>query len=389
MSVSHTVTGGLVHPSGNTIEVVVTATEAKLKHKLALKVKCTDMLGVELPGSPYVEEIAPNNLVSKFDISALVDYPVQRTFDYPAVGVLNPQGAFTWKAILDIGEVWTDENGERQEEWAEITENNTLRIIKGKLRQDELNRLNDAGKSFASEYIEGGKFLTHQPITQKVAPHHIPRLWYLGRWTGTHDITVHVKAYFDSGTQETSQNFTLYDITGLVEFAFSPAHVGIYIISGDPVTKYEFWITDAGGEVSEHRFFEVDYTYYEKSFTVFADNPLSGIDLIWLTGEHTEGLTTQGETAYRPVPVGSGSKVSGVKTVSVTGQRTWEVNCGAKDRPEMLALRDPLESKEAWMVDPDNATKLIPILVERGDFTLYDSMQDIQNIAIKLTEAHL
>ena len=54
----------------------------------------------------------------------------------------------------------------------------------------------------------------------------------------------------------------------------------------------------------------------------------------------------------------------------------------------MDALRDFLESKECWLVDPVNENRLIPVVVENGDKTLYYSAEDIHHLTVKIQEAH-
>lgn len=385
MSVTHTISGSNFL-SGNPIPITLTASATRLNHKLALKVTCKSMSNVELQGSPYIEEIAPNNLVSVFDISGLVDFPATYAFIYPATGAVI-ENDVTRKITIDIGEVWTDTSGDRQEEWT-TPAGNAFKVIKGKLRAHELGLLNDAAKTFDSEFIQGGKFLTHQPNPLRVSPAHIPMLWYQSRWTGSHAVVIHLKVNYLEGDPVTlTQNCTIWDITALVGFVFAP-HFWSGLIDMSTVDTYEFWITDSGGTVSEHRTYTIDHQYYERSFTFFHTNPLSGIDLLWLTGEHTEGVKTESETAYRPVAVGSGSKIASIKTVSATGQRSWEINTGFKSRTELIAIRDFLEARERWMVDPDDATKLIPVIIESGDFTTYDSKEDIQSLTLKVLEAH-
>jgi hypothetical protein len=88
------------------------------------------------------------------------------------------------------------------------------------------------------------------------------------------------------------------------------------------------------------------------------------------------------------VPVLSGSKVASQTTISSSSQRTWELNTGPKSQSEILALRDFLTSKQCWMVDPVNDQKLIPVNIEPGDHKLYDCGEDIQNLDIKILEAH-
>ncbi len=345
-------------------------------------------------GSPYVEEIAPLNLVSKFDISGFVDQPVQYSFDYPGNGKVSNHAALAFAVTIDIGEVWTDENGDRQEAWYG---NSQLRITKGKLRPYELALLNEEGKSFASEFIEGGKFLTHLADNQVVGPYQEMKLWYLSRWNTAHAATLNCTIISDGYFAATiTENFNL-TASGLFEFTVCPGIYGFFGMTYDPhasiqlkPVKYIFWISDASGDISERRTFIVDNNYYEKAFIFYYVNPLSGVDCIRLTGEYTEGLKTKSETAYKPVPVGSGTKVAGMKTISSGDQRTYELNTGIKTRAEILALRDFLTAKERWMVDPDRLTysRLIPVYIEGGDFELYNSMEDLQSLEITILEAH-
>ena len=72
--VTHTISGGLVHLSGNPIQITITANPdldldlGKTNRKLCLKVSCDKLMG-----SPFVEEIAPSfngfGFDSVFDIS--------------------------------------------------------------------------------------------------------------------------------------------------------------------------------------------------------------------------------------------------------------------------------------------------------------------------------
>jgi hypothetical protein len=74
--------------------------------------------------------------------------------------------------------------------------------------------------------------------------------------------------------------------------------------------------------------------------------------------------------------------------ISANSQRSWELNTGPKSSEEILALRDFLSSRQCWMVDPANGQKLIPVNIEPGDHKLFDFMEDIQNLDIKILEAH-
>lgn len=382
-----TIPGGSVQLSGNPIEIGVTSSAGavgdKTNYRIALKITCDALMG-----SPYVEEIAPDkDFKAVFDISGFVDQPMDYTFDYPVKGALGPYDARVFHVTIDSGEVYLDAEGERVVNWNGDLQGHEIRVIKGMLRPYELGLLNDIGKSFYTEYIQGGKFLTHQPNFQKVAPNHVPRLWYLSRWEENHPFQAHLKINTADKVAHlpVTQDFVFWDITGLVDFAFQPEFWGRYYSN---VESYEFWLSDASGDISEHRTYLIDRKYYEKSFTLYYFNPLGGLDLLWLTGEHTEGMTTEAEVAYRPVPFGSGSKVGSLSTISARGQRTWEINTGTKTREQLLAMRDFLEAKYRWMVDPDNNDRVIPVVIEAGDYSLYDSMKINQDFEVKIMEAH-
>jgi hypothetical protein len=391
---THSITGGLVHLSGNPIQIKLSSPISldnlgKLNRKLCIKVSCDALMG-----SPFVEEIAPIingfSLDSVFDISGFIDQPVSYDFDFPAVGVVTAHPKLAFSVIIDIGEVWTDLTGNRQVQWNNLSENNTLTVIKGQLRPYELGILNDSGKSFASEYIEGGKFLTHLPNNQFVSPTQIVKLWYLSRWNNIHNAKWNLSIATDLKVAHLpkSGECILNPISGLLEFSINAAFIGFNIGAGENMVSYTFWLSDSDGDISERRSYLVDNTYYEKAFSFIYVNQLSGVDSIWLTGPYSEGLKTETEIAYRAVPVLSGSKVASQIAISSGSQRTWELNTGPKSQIEILALRDFLSAKQCWMVDPADSQKLIPVNIEPGDHKLFDSGEDIQNLDFKILEAH-
>jgi hypothetical protein len=395
--VTHSITGGLVHLSGNPIQITLTSPISlenfgKLNRKLCIKVSCDALLG-----SPFVEEIAPIingfSLDSVFDISGFIDQPVTYYFDFPAVGVVTAHPKLAFTVSIDIGEVWTDLSGDRHVAWNNLSTNNTLTVIKGKLRPYELGILNDSGKSFASEYIDGGKFLTHLPNKQVVSPTQSVKLWYLSRWTNIHNAQWNLSIATDLSIDHffTSGEVILNPISGLLEFSVNPAFIGFNMGPGEKFISYTFWLSDSDGDISERRSYIIDNTYYEKAFSFIYVNPLSGVDSIWLTGQYSEGLKTESEVAYRTVPVSSGSKVASQIAISSGSQRSWELNSGPKSQTEILALRDFLSAKQCWMVDPNPellGQKLIPVNIEPGDHKLFDSAEDIQSLNLKITEAH-
>lgn len=389
MAVSHTITGGgLVYLSGNPIEIVLTATEALVNHKLAIKVKCSSLL------SPVqIEEIEPENLVSKFNIQGLVDEPNDYVLIYPPTGTANPYDVLARNIEFEIGEVWDDANSDRQESWTVITD--VLRIIDGKLNNHELALLNQQGKSFYLEYIQGGKFLTHLPQSLKVSPNQMPRLWYLSKFADNHPAVIHLKITTNQRIYTISEETTFWSITGLIEMVVNPEFWGFSAtgphpqLPGEQVLFYEFWITDAGGDISEHRYFVVDPDHHEQNFYLHYKNKFSVIENLWAHGEAKQGLKTESSTSTTPVPVGAGTMVASVKTVSQTGNRTFTLNMGVKNKPERLALRDFIESTERWIADPEDENVLIPVYLEGGEFILDNTFDDTTNIEFLLHESHL
>lgn len=384
MAVIHTLPGGRDCLSGNPIQIILTASAAKDNHRTAVKVKCPDLISPE-----QVDEREPIDLVSKHNIQGLVDEPLPIEFHFPVTGVASAHAALVLNVDLEIGEIWDDEDGNRQESFTPISD--SLRVLDGKLFQHELSVLNEAGKSFASEYINGGKFLTSLPNNQKVSPTQIVKLWYLGRWETNHDVTLFTKVdtYDKVGHIPMQQAITIYPATGLLELSLNPIFQGFPLNPATFITSFEVWLEDAGGEVSEHRIFDVDNNPRETQIYGFYRNKFSAVDSFWFSGQRQESIKTEIETAYIAVPVGSGSKTASIKTVTASGQRSWEINSGILKRAEMLALREFLESKERWIIDPDNSSVLIPVYIESGEFLLYDSVEQTQSTRFKLIEAHV
>ena len=392
------VPGGVVQLSGNPIEIRILATSGmmsgKSNYKLALKVTCDALMG-----SPFVEEITPDaHRASVFDISGYVDQPIDIEFENPPLTKIVAHPALFRTVTIDSGEVYIDGNGDRAESWTGVISDLQLRIIKGKLRPYELALLNDDSTNFNQEYILAGKFLTHLPQNQKVSPLQVIKLWFMSRWPANHSSTLHFLAENTAGSDyEYTENFIITPASGLIEINVNPAMMGFNVPPSLPpgsiVTAYTVWMEDATGDITERRRFVVDNRYYEKQWFFYYRNPFSAVDSIWLTGEYVEKLKTEIETAYRPVPSGSGTKVASLATITASGQRSWTLNTGFKTVAELRALRDFLEARERWMVDPEriggNYWKLIPVIIDAAEYDINDSQNDIPNFDIDILEAHI
>lgn len=394
--------GGTTQLSGNPIQIEISATDeimaGKSNYMLALRITCGALMG-----SPFVEAIAPDaDNVVKFQISGFVDQPMDVEFENPPLSKVVFHPALSRMVSLDTGEIYIDEAGDRIVDWNGLLQNTQIRVIKGYLRDYELGLLNEDFLTFNSEYVEGGKFLTHMPQNHKVSASQIMKLWYLGRWAAPHTVTLHcvIENTATMGNYEYTEEFVIAPTSGLIEFNMNPAMMGfipqvLLLPPGTLPTAYTFWLEDETGDVSERRRFIIDNNYYEREFYFYSRNPFSVVDSVWLHGEFTEKLKTEAETAARQVPVGSGTKVASLATISASGQRSWEINTGVKTVAELKALRDFLESKERWMVDQDqvvngtNWWRLIPVVIESGEYEIENSMTDIPNFEINVLEAHV
>ena len=396
---SYTIPGGAVQLSGNPVVVEVKTVAAdmvgKANYKRALKVTCLALIG-----NPMIEEIVPDtNLGAIFNISGLVDQPAEYAFAFPAVGVVADHRALELNVALDVGEIYIDATGARVVAWKALAAaTNSIRILKGFLRPYELAKLAEIGSNFNSEYINKGRFLTHLPDRQMVTPTQIAKLWYLSKYPGYVEAEWHCKVNqmtnYGPQTFNTLKGDVMLDPnSGLLEFNINPKFMGhkASVTEQYPIFWYSFWLTKKidNSVISEVRTYMVDNDYHDHNFYFYYVNPLSGIDCIWLHGEHSESLKTEKETAFRPVPFGSETKVPNLKTTSASGQRSWELNTGYKTKEEIIALRDFLESRECWMVDNDQPSRLIPVIVEAGDYLMYDSMPEfLPNLGIKIMEAN-
>lgn len=383
MAVSLSITGGgTVFLAGNPIQLVVTATASRSNHKLAVKVKCAGLLSPE-----QIEEIEPENLVAKFPINGLVDEPVEFTYQYPPVGGANPYDVLARNIELEIGEVWDDANGDRQEAWTAVP--SSIRVIEGLLSDHELQFLNQQNKSFYSEYIQGGKFLTHLPVTLIVSPRQKPVLWYLSKFTENHPAIKNLRITTNQRVYDYAAEVTFWSITGLVEFPIHYQYTDFTLAEGEIILSYEFWISDTSGNISEHRYFIVDNNHHEQNIFLHYKNRFSVIENIWAHGEIKQLQKTDLTTSIVPVPVGAGTMTGSVRTVSRTGNRMFTINMGYKSKAERLALRGFIESTERWIADPENSDVLIPVYLEGGEFLLDDTFEDLVEVEFTLHESHL
>lgn len=388
-NVTMQIPGGEVFLSGNPIRVILTAGVLLTHHKLCLKIRCSSIMGLEA-----VEKIAPGiNRQAVFDISGLLDQPVNYSFDYPATASYKSWENYLFDVTLDIGEEYVDVKGNRVVRWMNLTTGNTLRVSKGKLEAYDLALLNDSSESFYSHFVQGGRFLTNLSDNQLVWAYQEFKLWFISPFTTSQSVFMYMQVYHTYGPAIILNIPITMPGSALMEFTVNPYFMG-YIPNMQSIGMNSFTFTlrnSSGVDISEKRTFKLDNRYFEKHFILYYTNPLSGVDCIRLTGAYRQSLTTEMDNTYRPMPQGAGSRTASLTSVFNRRQRSWEINTGIKTPEEMVTIKDLLNARECWLVDPDRVwpdRKLIPVYLEAGDYTLYDSLEYVQHLDLKIFEAH-
>lgn len=387
MALTLTVPAGTFHLAGNPIRVVVSGASAPVgssNYKVMLKIVSTDSM---LVGSPFIDAKTPVSGAAEFDVSGYIDQPLLRSFNYPLAGGVYGYQTDTFDVQFAAGESYIDENGELQETFGENTE--THFVVKGGVSDFRLGKYKDASSSFYADYVQGGKFLSHMPTTQKVSPTQPVKLWFLSDFTGNADLRI--KAVYDDGGQYIYSSTHGFYKDVLHEVNCLPTHadaenmpMAVYDLAGNVVTRmayYDVWIQGK----SETRRFEVDHKYYEHNYYLFALNSLGGIDVLWLNGYPKHGFDTNEVIAVKPRQATDGARVPTRVVSSRTGIRKWTIGTGYKSTEELDALIDAALSNQAWLLV---GTDVVPVIVRLANADLYDRMDDIHAVDLEIEEAH-
>ncbi|MBV5334371.1 MAG: hypothetical protein JZU49_01015 [Sulfuricurvum sp.] len=386
MALSLTIPGGAVQLSANPIWIKVAGAvipSGATEYKLLCKITSVDG---DLLGGPFVDGITPNaDGESLFDISGLVDQPMLPEFQWPAVAVTVAHAKLAWKIKVEFGETYIDSSGDRQITYAGTFENIT--ILKGGISDFAMGEYNDGATTFYEDWIEGGKFLTNQPLVSVVAPDQIVKLWYMGQWATNHDITLFTQIFLNTKVAviPLMQAVTIYETTGLLELNINPIFQGFELDPGEEITSFEFWIEDSGGEVSETRTFIVDNSFKENSNYLLAVNSKSGIDVIWLNGNVEKNVDTSGTEGYKPLGINDGSRVATILATGRSSRKKWKINTGFKSSEEIEALHDIYLARHMWLY---TESKLIPVIMSNGDKLLNNTSENLHALDLEFMQAH-
>ena len=212
-------------------------------------------------------------------------------------------------------------------------------------------------------------------------------MWFLGHWVTNKNLTIYTDVTTNNkvGHLPITQDFVIYDNTGLIEFNINPVFQGFALDPGEYIEAFEFWIEDESGLVSEKRKFYVDNDYHENSNYLFSANSKGGVDVWWLTGNVISSMATTGTEGYRPMAYNASSRDATILTTGKSSRRKWTINTGFKSAEEIQALTDVYLSRNMWLLVNG---KLVPVVLTNGEKLLNDLMQNLHEVDLELTEAH-
>lgn len=391
MAITATITGGDVQLSGNPVEIECTGGSApagSYDYKILLKIISEDS---KLFGAPFTDAITPDSTGKAiFDISGLVDQPVDVDFEFPVASPFVEYPTQAFNIQVQPGESYFNSDGIQQESWGAVSD--IFQILKGGFSPRQFALMFDGDTNFYETYIAGGKFLTPRPWGDFVHPAQPIKLWYMVPENKT--AYYKVKAVFSDKSEEIYTYPSLISLKKdyLYEFNCNPANLGIEIeIETSKVLYFDVWLESSGSAISDVRRFQYDWKYCERPFFILFANSLGGIDDIYLGGYAKEGLKISGEVFYKPQQRGDSVKIPTLVTPDRKAQNVWDINSGYKNATQMLFMRDLLVAKQVWLLYPSNFLTyyfIVPVLVSNSEEVLVDRIENLYSINLQLEEAH-
>ncbi len=383
MALTLDIPNGPVQLSGNRIRCDVgTDTITGSMYRLLLKVTSPD--GSFPEGVDAIEPDSDNK--AEFDIRNRAALPIDYSFTWPLTGdiaVAQPQLAK--KVTIDIGERYVqvvDNENTDTVNWAGLSDDNELLVLKGGVSKHQQAKYNEQGTAFYVEYIQAGKFLTLLPDNMHVSPGQPVKLWFVTKESEDQSLQL-VAEYTDSsgGTGTLSKDITV-EAGASTEICADLATLGIADLD---IEKYSVHFEKDGAAISETRNWQVDRGHYENNAYVFFANPVGGIDCLWLRGRVKKMLPADSETSEREASSSDTQQRATMETDTKTTKRKWAINSGYFTGGEEEALPQLCAAKNIWLL---NGNDIIPAVVDDGDNEYYNSMDNLHEMEITLTEAH-
>ncbi len=379
MALELTIPGGATQLSGNRVQASIATT---LKQGSFYRILCkTTSVDNSFPEG--IDPIEPTDLTSVFDLRNRVSMPVDYDFSWPLTGnVFIKRAQLAKKVMVDIGESFIDGSGNKIINWAGLTENNTLLILKGKLSKHEQAKYNELGKTFYQEYIEAGRFLTMLPVNQRISPAQPVKLWFITKEVAPQIVNLKVDFMKLDGTSGSILIPGTIDPDAIYEICTDCGSLGL---AATEINYYSVAIDKDGIAVSETRTFTIDHFPYEINNYMFCSNRVGAIDSFWFHGHVKTYFPTESESSQRNAQITDTQKKATIEVDWKDGVRKWEINSGYRSVEEQQALKSLLESTDIWMIDGND---IIPVMLEDGDNQLGYTLEDTQYIELTFKEAH-
>jgi len=373
-----------VQLSGNRVQAeVVTDSLNGEMYNLLLK---TTSLDDSFPEG--IDAIEPDaGLKAIFDIRNRVTLPIVYSFTWPLTGeVAIEQPQMAKKVALDIGERYTEViNNENVDtiNWSGLSgEQYQVLILKGGISNHRQAIYNEQNTTFYTEWIAAGRFLTLLPDNMRIAPGQPVKLWYITKESTVQALTLKVDVVKTDGTTIATEIPLTINPDKMFELCVDTGSLGLIT---SEVASYSVGLEKEGVAIGELRRFTLDHSYYENNTFVLFTNRVGGIDCIWLHGRVKKMFPTESERSQRDARIADTQQRPTKEVDYKAGRRKWNINTGYRLSQEMEALTGLFESRNVWLLDGND---IIPVMLEDGDNEYLDTMNDVNDMDIFLTEAH-
>jgi hypothetical protein len=286
------------------------------------------------------------------------------------------------------GESYIDKDGDLQENYG--TASDVFSCIKGGVSQRQLNQWLTASTNFFLTYIVAKRWLTFRPWGDFVHPNQPVKLFFMVPATVTLDFVITYN--YDDGSSGTKTITTTLHAGKLYEFMCNPKSHGVALQpTGKQATFFDCVLKSGGVNYSNSIRFTYDWKFCERPYFLMFANSLAGVDDVLLSGFAQEKFQTQGTTVTRTATMSDDVVDPTLIIPNRTGRNAWTINTGYKTASQMRHLRDLMLSRQAWLLYPNLAVSnyiVIPVIVEPGEQTIVDYLNDLHAMDIEITEAH-